>query len=148
VPAEPVEVWIASSGRPAVERAGRMADGWLASPGASGEQLATQAAVYRRAAEDGGRRPYLAIRRDVYVGESDAEAEEAVAPVLARGYRGLGREALLVGGPEAVVESLRELHEMGFAHVLIRHIVPQQELVLASYRRLGAEVLPAIRGWT
>ena len=147
VPPEPMQVWIASSGRPAVERAGRMADGWLASPGASGEQLATQAAIYRRAAADGGRRPYLAIRRDVYVGESDAEAEAAVAPVLERGYRGLSSEALLVGGPETVIEGLRELHELGFGDVLIRHIVPEQELVLASYRRLGAAVLPAIRGW-
>src|SRR5215208_451020 len=142
LPPGPFEVWIASSGRPAVERAGRMAEGWLASPGASGEQLATQAAVYRRAAEQHGRAPLLSVRRDVYVGESDAEAEEAVAPVLARGYRGIGREALLVGGPDTVVEGLRELHELGFAHVLVRHIVPQQELVLASYRRLGAHVLP------
>jgi alkanesulfonate monooxygenase SsuD/methylene tetrahydromethanopterin reductase-like flavin-dependent oxidoreductase (luciferase family) len=68
--------------------------------------------------------------------------------VLARGYRGFDREALLVGSPETVIGGLRDLHELGFQHVLVRHIVPQQELVLASYRRLGAEVLPAIRGWT
>ena len=147
VPPEPVPFWIGASARPALERAARMADGWLASPGAGGEELTTAATVYRQRAEGEGRTPYLAIRRDVYVGESDIEAEEAVAPVLARGYRGFGREALLVGSPDTVIAGLRELHELGFAQVLIRHIVPQQELVLASYRRLGSEVLPEVRGW-
>jgi alkanesulfonate monooxygenase SsuD/methylene tetrahydromethanopterin reductase-like flavin-dependent oxidoreductase (luciferase family) len=147
VPPAPMPVWIASSGRPAVERAGRMAEGWLASPAATGERLTTQTAIYTRAAEENSRAPYPAVRRDVYVGESDAEAEEAVAPVLARGYRGLDREALLMGSPRTVIDGLRELHELGFRHVLVRHIVPQQELVLASYRRLGAEVLPAIKEW-
>jgi alkanesulfonate monooxygenase SsuD/methylene tetrahydromethanopterin reductase-like flavin-dependent oxidoreductase (luciferase family) len=147
VPPERVAIWIGASARPALERTARMADGWLASPGASGEVLGTAATIYRQAAEREGRTPILTIRRDVYVGESDAEAAEAVAPVLSRGYRGFGQEALLVGSPATVIEGLRELHEMGFEHVLVRHIVPQQELVLASYGRLGREVLPEVRRW-
>ncbi|MGH2587400.1 MAG: LLM class flavin-dependent oxidoreductase, partial [Dehalococcoidia bacterium] len=148
VPPEPVPIWIGASARPALERAAALGDGWLAAPGAAGEELATAATIYRQAATHAGRAPLLTIRRDVYIGESDAEAEEAVAPVLARGYRGFGRESLLVGSPATVVDGLRELRELGFEHVLVRHIVPQQELVLASYRRLGAEVLPAVRGLT
>ena len=147
VPATPMPVWIGASARPALERAGRMADGWLASPGATGEHLTTAATIYRHSAQHEGRAPELIVRRDVYVGESDSEAEEAVAPVLARGYRGFDREALLVGAPDTVIAGLRELHEIGFTHVLVRHVVPQQELVLASYKRLGAEVLPAVQGW-
>ena len=92
-----------------------------------------------------GRRPVLTIRRDIYVGVSDAEAEAAVAPVLARGYRGFDREALVIGGPETVAERFLELRELGFEHVLVRHIVPEQSLVLASYRRLGGEVAPKLR---
>jgi alkanesulfonate monooxygenase SsuD/methylene tetrahydromethanopterin reductase-like flavin-dependent oxidoreductase (luciferase family) len=145
VPPEPVPIWIGASARPALERAATLADGWLAAPGATGEELTTAATVYRQAAARQGHAPLLTIRRDVYVGESDAEADEAVAPVLARGYRGFDREALLVGSSARVIDGLRELHELGFEHVLVRHIVPQQELVLASYRRLGAEVLPAVR---
>lgn len=147
VPETPMPVWIGGSARPALQRAGALSDGWLASPGASGEDLQTQAAIYRRAAEDAGRMPHLIVRRDVYVGASDAEAEEAIAPVLARGYRGIGRETLIAGGPETVIAEFRALHALGFEHVLVRHIVPQQELVLASYRRLGEEVLPVVRGW-
>jgi alkanesulfonate monooxygenase SsuD/methylene tetrahydromethanopterin reductase-like flavin-dependent oxidoreductase (luciferase family) len=146
-PPGPLTIWIAASARPALERAAAMADGWLAAPSVTGEELATATAIYRTAAERAGKQPLLAIRRDVYVGESDAEAEEAVAPVLAAGHRGFEREALLIGGPATIVERLRELHELGFSHVLVRHVVPQQELVLASYRRLGAEVLPQVRAW-
>ena len=147
VPPEPVPVWIAASARPALQRAAAMGDVWLAAPGACGEELTTAVDIYRRAAADAGRRPVLTIRRDIYVGESDREAEEATAPVLTGGYRGFRREALLIGGPERIVEELRSLHELGFSHVLVRHIVPQQELVLASYRRLGSEVLPRVRDW-
>ncbi len=35
------------------------------------------------------------------------------------------------------MDELRRLRDLGFAHVLVRHIVPQQALVLASYQRLG-----------
>lgn len=147
VPPEPVAIWIAASARPAVERAGAMGDAWLAAPGVAGEELTTSADIYRQAAARAGRAPVLAIRRDVYVGESDAEAEAAVEPVLSRGGRGFPREALIIGGPERVTEELRALHEQGFTHVLIRHIVPHQALVLASYRRLGEHVMPKVRGW-
>ena len=147
VPPAPVPVSIGASARLALQRAAVMGDGWLAAPGATGEELTTQAEIYRQTAAAAGRPALLTIRRDVYVGESDAEADEATAPVLARGYRGFRREALIIGGPETVIEELRALHAIGFSHVLVRHIVPQQDLVLASYRRLGAAVLPAVREW-
>lgn len=148
VPAERIPVWIGASARPALQRAAVMGDAWLATPGSTGETLATAANIYRQAAAAVGRRPVLTTRRDVYVGESDAEAEESAAPVLARGYRGFRPEALVIGGPDTVIEEFRALHAMGFEHVLVRHIVPDQEKVLASYRRLGNEVLPAVRELT
>ena len=145
VPPEPVPIWIGASARPALERAAVMADGWLASPGAFGEELTTQIEIYREAAARRGKRPELIARRDVYVGESDEEANAATAAVLESGYRGFSRDALVIGGPQTVADEFRYLHSLGFSHVLVRHIVPQQELVLGSYRRLGAEVLPQVR---
>jgi alkanesulfonate monooxygenase SsuD/methylene tetrahydromethanopterin reductase-like flavin-dependent oxidoreductase (luciferase family) len=144
-PPQPVPIWIAASARPALERAAAMADGWLAAPGVYGEQLSTQVEIYREAAARLGKTPELIARRDVYVGESDAEAEAATRPVLERGYRGFDRESLVIGGPGRVADEFRYLHSLGFTHVLVRHIVPQQELVLASCRRLGQEVLPQVR---
>lgn len=147
LPPEPVPIWIGASARPALQRAAAMGDAWLASPGATGEVLTTAIDIYRQAAADAGRRPVMTIRRDVYVGESDAEAEAATAPVLAAGYRGFHREALIIGGQETVTERLRELHDLGFEHVLIRHVVDRQDLVLASYARLGELILPQVRAW-
>src|ERR1700730_12049802 len=37
-PAEPVEVWIGASAPPAIDRAARLAEGWIASPGPSREE--------------------------------------------------------------------------------------------------------------
>lgn len=146
-PPQRVPFWIAAGVGRALDRAGALGDAWLAAPSATGEQLETAANRYRIAARAAGREPELIVRRDVYVGESDAEAEEAVAPVLARGYRGFRREALLVGGPDTIVEELRALHALGFSEVLVRHIVTDQRLVLASYQRLGEQVLPRVRDW-
>ncbi len=146
VPPRRPEVWIGASAAPALRRAALMGDVWLAAPGACGEELQTQVNVYRRAAEEAAKRPRLAIRRDVYVGASDAEAEAATASILARGYRGFRREALLIGGPERIAEEFAALAKQGFEHVLVRHLVPEQELVLASYERLGREVLPRVKG--
>lgn len=146
-PPTPPSVWVGASAAPALRRAAAMGDAWLAAPGAHGEQLQTQANIYREAAARIGKRPVLTIRRDVYVGETDADAEAATKPLLDRGYRGFRREALLIGGPDTVVEELRHLHDLGFEHVLIRHIVNDQRLVLDSYRRLGRDVLPKVRDW-
>ncbi|HZQ35483.1 MAG TPA: LLM class flavin-dependent oxidoreductase [Dehalococcoidia bacterium] len=140
-------IWIGASARPALQRAGALGDAWLASPAAHGEHLTTQIDIYCQAASAAGRRPVLTARRDVYVGESDAEAEAAVRPVLERGYRGFQTDALIYGGPERVLAAFHELHELGFEHVLIRHIVPDQGLVLASYERLGRDVLPVAHTW-
>ncbi len=146
-PADPVAIWVAASARPALQRAAALGDAWLAAPGACGEELTTAADIYRQTAAAAGCTPVLAIRRDVYVGESDAEAAATTAPILAGGYRGLRREALLIGGPETIIAELRALHDLGFSHVLVRHIVPDQRQVLASFSRLGAEVLPKVRDW-
>ncbi|MFN8558574.1 MAG: LLM class flavin-dependent oxidoreductase [Dehalococcoidia bacterium] len=144
-PPEPVPIWVSATARPAVQLAAVIGDGWLAGPWSCGEDLITQANIYRQACDVTGRTPYLAIRRDVYVGESDREAEEATARVVAAGYRSFDREAMVIGGPDTVVAEFRRLHDLGFRYILVRHLVLKQDLVLASYRRLGSEVLPAVR---
>ncbi len=145
-PPEPVEVWIGASAPPAIDRAARLGDGWLAAPGATPAEASEQLGIYREACARHGRRVgTCAIRRDVYVGETVADAEAAAAGVISRGYRGFPREALILGDPARVAASFAKLGETGYDEVVVRHLVQDPERVLQSIGRL-AEVREALAG--
>jgi Luciferase-like monooxygenase len=55
-PVEPVAVWIASA-LPAIDRAARMTEGWIASPGLTREEARSHADFYREGCAAYGRRP-------------------------------------------------------------------------------------------
>ena len=97
-PREPVEFWIGATADPAIDRAARLADGWLASPSIPPEEARAQVTYYRDRCRAHGRTPaVVAIRRDIYVAESTAEAEATAGPILGRGYRGFDPAALIAG---------------------------------------------------
>ncbi len=145
-PAEPVEYWIGASAQRAIDRAARIGDGWLASPGLTPEEARRQLDFYRERCAVHGRVPRaIAVRRDIYVGASRAEAEAVAGPIVARGYRGFKPEALVWGGVDDVVARFRELGEMGYMDVIVRHLTNDQPKVLDSLGRL-AEVRSALAG--
>jgi alkanesulfonate monooxygenase SsuD/methylene tetrahydromethanopterin reductase-like flavin-dependent oxidoreductase (luciferase family) len=144
-PAEPVEYWIGASAPPAIDRAARLAEGWLASPGMPPDEARQQLEHYKKCCAAHGRVPTaVAIRRDIYVGESSAEAESVVRPVLARGYRGFPASAAVFGSVDDVVKQFRALGDMGYTDVIVRHLITDQTKVLASLGRL-AEVRRTLR---
>jgi len=145
LPRQPVSIWLAGTVRAAVERAGRLGDGWLTAQNASMEQLAEQIDLYREAAVRAGRPVLPVLRRDIYVGASDEEARATIDPILAEGYRGAGYDALLVGGAETIVQQLRAYRSLGFEYVMVRHILGDHQLMLKSFERLGRDVLPNVR---
>ena len=145
LPRVPVSLWIAGTVPAAAARAGRIGDGWLTGQNATAPELAQQLDVYREAAARAGRPALPVLRRDIYVGASDAEAEETVSRVLAEGYRGTGMDQLLVGGPASVVQQLRQYRALGFEYVMVRHIVGDHAAMLRSFQRIGEAVMPAIR---
>jgi alkanesulfonate monooxygenase SsuD/methylene tetrahydromethanopterin reductase-like flavin-dependent oxidoreductase (luciferase family) len=145
LPRVPVSIWIAGTVPAAAARAGRIGDGWLTGQNATREELVAQLAVYREAASRAGRVPQPVLRRDIYVGDSDAEAEAVVGRTLAEGYRGTGVDQLLVGSAATVVEKLGEYRKLGFDYVMVRHIVGEHERMLRSFERIGADVIPRIR---
>jgi alkanesulfonate monooxygenase SsuD/methylene tetrahydromethanopterin reductase-like flavin-dependent oxidoreductase (luciferase family) len=137
-PAEPVEVWIGASAAPAIDRAARLADGWIASPGLSFEDARAQADLYRERCAAYGRQPgAVVLRRDVYVGASASEAQ-ALQQALNHGYRGMPADALIAGSIEQVAERFRVFQEIGYTDVLVRHLTNDQPKVLKSLARLAA----------
>jgi alkanesulfonate monooxygenase SsuD/methylene tetrahydromethanopterin reductase-like flavin-dependent oxidoreductase (luciferase family) len=143
-PAETVEYWVGASALPAIDRAARLADGFLASPSLTLAEARAQIDYYRERCTAHGRKPTaIAARRDVYVGENTAEARVTGEAIVARGYRGFPREALVIGSVDEVVAQLRPLAAMGYTDVIVRHLTDDQPKVLGSMARL-AEVRRAL----
>jgi len=143
-PAETVEYWIGASARVAIDRAARIADGWLASPGLTLDKAREQAAWYLDGCARYGRKPAaVAIRRDVYVGESAAEADAVGRAAVTAGYRGFDPKALVWGSVDQVVGKFRALAPLGYTDVIVRHLTNDQAKVLGSLSRL-AEVREAL----
>jgi len=146
LPPEPVDVWIGASAAAAIERAARLGDGWIAAPGLTPAEAAVKIEEYRSSCAEQGRPVGVtAIRRDVHVGLDRADARRVAEPLLAKGYRGLPRESLVIGGVGEVGQAFAELGDIGYSHVLVRHLADDQREVLASYERLG-EVRSDIAG--
>jgi alkanesulfonate monooxygenase SsuD/methylene tetrahydromethanopterin reductase-like flavin-dependent oxidoreductase (luciferase family) len=138
-PAEPVAVWIGASAPPAIDRAARLADGWIASPGLTSEEARAQADLYRERCATYGRAPgAIVLRRDIYVGESPAEAQAVMQEALSRGYRGIPAEALVAGSVEEVAEQFRSFAKIGYTDISVRHLTNDQPKVLGSLERLAA----------
>jgi len=137
-PAEPVDVWIGATAPPAIDRAARLGDAWLASPGLLPDVAREKIGYYRDRCKAHGRTPsVIAIRRDVYVGESEADATATLEAAVAMGYRGFDPKALVAGTVAQVAERFRALGAMGFTDVIVRHLTTDHAKVLASFARLG-----------
>ena len=96
-PAEPVEVWIGASAPPAID-AWR---GWRSAESPAPVSPARRRAhrpIFTRALRRLRLHPAaIALRRDIYVGESCVETQKVLQQVLDRGYRGIAEETLITG---------------------------------------------------
>jgi alkanesulfonate monooxygenase SsuD/methylene tetrahydromethanopterin reductase-like flavin-dependent oxidoreductase (luciferase family) len=144
LPPEPVDFWVAASARVAIERAAKLGDGWLAAPSVTPEQAQRQLQTYTEACRALGKQPGVtAVRRDIYVGESEAEARAVAEPILDAGYRGFDPSAPIYGSIDQVAAKFRELGALGYTDVIVRHLTNDQDKVLGSLKRLK-EVRPAV----
>ncbi|OAI40901.1 hypothetical protein AYO38_04835 [bacterium SCGC AG-212-C10] len=145
-PPEPVEVWIGGSAEAPIDRAARLGDAWLAGPELSPEDAGRWADYYVQACHVHEKEPSaVAIRRDIYVGESAEEAAAVANPILDAGYRGFDPDACIFGSIDQVAAKFREYAALGYTDVIIRHLTDDQEKVLGSMKRLK-EVRQAVAG--
>lgn len=139
LPPAPIDVWVGAQATAAINRTARMAEGWLASPGLTRREAVAGLNVYRQACAEHRREPAaVAIRRDVFVGETSKQARQVVAPYVERGYRGFSPQALLVGSVGEVADQLAGYRDAGFTDVIVRNISTDQAECLATIERLGA----------
>lgn len=144
LPPEPVDVWIGGSAEPSIDRAARLGDAWLGGPELSPELAKRWIDYYReRCAVYGRTPPVIAIRRDIFVGESDAHAAAVAEPIVKARYRGFAPSACTYGSGETVAAKFRDYAAMGYTDVIVRHMTDDQEQVLGSIGRL-AEVRRAV----
>ena len=136
-PPEAVDFWIGGSAEPSIDRAARLGEAWLAGPELTPEQAKHWAAYYRNRCAAYDREPVaIAIRRDIYVGDSKADAASVAEPILKAGYRGHDPSASTYGDIEDVAEAFAEFAGMGYTDIIVRHLTDDQPRVLGSIKRL------------
>lgn len=115
--ATPERICIGGSAEPAVRRAGRLGDAWVAGPTETLEEIESKRAWFE---SEGGESTI--VRRDALVLEDGAHARDVADDLLRSGYRGWGPETEypLVGDAETVAADLEELAEAGVSEVVVR----------------------------
>ena len=139
-----------------------MADGWFANPHALISTLEEQMSIYKAALDHPEAERDLPVMREVFVGETRAEALAAGRPGLERRYGVDGDQGqdeaqpegdrfvtdrCIVGIPVEVVREIRRYEAVGFNY-LVADVQPMDTDDAAAMRflhLLGREVLPRFR---
>ena len=138
LPAHNVDVWIGAGAPAALHRTARMAEGWIATPSLDRAAAAQQLNQYRQACAEFERTPKaVAIRRDIFIGDNQKQAQSFKQRMLDKGYRGFSEEAILAGTAEAVAAEFAALAELGFTDIIVRNMSSEQSEALATIERLA-----------
>jgi alkanesulfonate monooxygenase SsuD/methylene tetrahydromethanopterin reductase-like flavin-dependent oxidoreductase (luciferase family) len=125
LPPEGTEWWIGGGVAKAIDRAARLGDCWYGNADLTPETAARDIALYQEACARHDRTPVrIPIRKDVFITEGRAEAEQVGDALVAGGYRGFERGAVAYGDPESVADQLSVFGELGFTDIIIRTMSP------------------------
>ncbi len=119
------EWWIGGGVPKAIDRAARLGDCWYGNADLTPLTAARDIEIYREACGRHGRQPVrIPIRKDVFIADSQTEAERAGNALVAGGYRGFDREAVAFGDPASVADQLSVFGDLGFTDIIIRTMSP------------------------
>ena len=138
LPANNVEVWVGAGAPAALHRTARMAEGWIATPSLGRAVAAQQLNQYRQACAEYERTPRaVAIRRDIFIGDDQTQAQRFKQRMIDKGYRGFAEEAILAGTVATVAAEFAALAELGFTDIIVRNMSSEQSEALATIERLA-----------
>lgn len=117
-------VWFGAGSPPALRRAARLGDGWLAAGSSTPSDFPEQVRILLHALQEAGRdQDAFAIGKRVYIAVEDTQrrARERLTPVLDAMYDapGLTERVAICGPPEACAEPLRDLVTAGARELLL-----------------------------
>jgi alkanesulfonate monooxygenase SsuD/methylene tetrahydromethanopterin reductase-like flavin-dependent oxidoreductase (luciferase family) len=120
VPERPVDWWMGTGNEAGLRRAARFGAAWYAGPHTSPDDFARLVDTYRTACVDHGTTPRVMLRLDGIVLDDGRHAGELADQAIARGYRGMARDAVFSGDPPAVAEQLATWAERGVDQIVTR----------------------------
>jgi alkanesulfonate monooxygenase SsuD/methylene tetrahydromethanopterin reductase-like flavin-dependent oxidoreductase (luciferase family) len=125
LPPEGTEWWIGGGVPKAIDRAARLGDCWYGNADLTPDTAARDIEIYREACSRHGRQPIrIPIRKDAFIAESRLDAERVGDALVAGGYRGFDRKAVVYGDPESVADQLSVFGDLGFTDIIIRTMSP------------------------
>ena len=157
---------VAANADGGIERAARIADGWLVSTRATFPTIERQVALYRQALERVGRNGVIWAWREAYVAPDRQVALDTIRPSVEAMYAdraALGhardlpeadridvpferilQDRFIVGDPEQCTREIQRYQELGVETIIMRMQWPgmTQEQALRSIHLMGREVLP------
>ncbi|MDY6765142.1 MAG: LLM class flavin-dependent oxidoreductase [Halobacteria archaeon] len=110
-------ICIGGSAEPAVRRAGRLGDAWVAGPAETKDDIKRKKEWFEEAG--GGD---LLVRREVMALRDGDKAQETANEKLSRGYRGWPQDAewVISGDSDDVASEFEALRELGVDEVIVR----------------------------
>ena len=152
-----------------VRRAARLGDGWLVSSRSTLPTITRQAAMYRQAASEAGKPPYISAWREMFIAETRQKAIDIARPHVEwlyqdRAASGHSNELpaadridvafdqvlagrFIIGSPQDCIEEVRKYQDLGIEEMVLRCQwpgMPNQDS-LNAVKLFGREVLPHFR---
>jgi alkanesulfonate monooxygenase SsuD/methylene tetrahydromethanopterin reductase-like flavin-dependent oxidoreductase (luciferase family) len=138
LPPNGIEWWIGGEVAVALDRAARLGDGWYGNADLTPATAGSAMDIYREACVRHQREPVrIPIRKDVFIADSDAEAQKVGDALMDAGYRGFERAAVAYGSPDSVAEQLAPFAEIGFTDVIIRTMPAPPDAAIHSVELAG-----------